>query len=185
MAVKVFPTTNDVGGAGAGKIITESNLVSWLKPILGGSVVVNGFTVPASSATLNLDVAAGEALISGYRVVIDAATTLAMTASTTNYIYLKLTRDASNNVTGATFEVNATGIAPADSVKIAKATTSASAVTGTADARIVSLGAAANTNGVAYIRNQSGQLQFSADGVTWIDAGTQAYVDPVGLLIKG
>lgn len=139
MTVKVFPTLGDVGGAGAGKVLTEANLVSWLKPLLGGNFVVSGFTVPASSATLNLDVAAGESLLSGYRVVIDTTTTLAMTASVTNHIYLKLTRDASQNVTEATFEVNTTGTAPADSVKIATATADASTVTSTADARVLML----------------------------------------------
>lgn len=137
MAVKIFPTVNDVGGGGAGKVITEDNLVKLIKMFLGQNFVLSGFTVPASSTTLNLDVAAGEANIAGYRVVIDTATTVTCTASVTNYIYLKLTRDASKNVTGATFEVNTTGTAPADSILIATAVTDASTVTSTTDKRIL------------------------------------------------
>jgi len=137
MTTKIFPTVQDVGGGGAGKVITEANLSAWLKQLLGQNFVLSGFTVPASSADLTLSVAAGEANIAGYRVVIDTATTVTCTASATNHIYLKLTRDASQNVTGATFEVNTTGTAPADSVKIATAVAGASSITSTTDARVL------------------------------------------------
>ncbi len=155
MTVKVFPTVNDVGGGGAGQVITETNLAMWLKQFLGQNFVLAGFTVPASSVDLTLSVAAGEANIAGYRVVIDAATTVSCTASATNHIYLKLARDASQNVTGATFEVNTTGTAPADSVKVATSTTDASTVTSTTDARQLRALAAAQMDGAAPDQTQA------------------------------
>lgn len=135
MATKVFPTVGDVGGAGAGIKLSEANLAYWLKQLLGQNFVLSGFTVPASSADLTLSVALGEANISGYRVVIDAATTVTCTASNTNHIYLKLTRDGLGNVTTASFEVNITGVAPTDSVKIATAVAGVSSISSTTDAR--------------------------------------------------
>jgi len=137
MAVKIFPTVNDVGGGGAGKVISEANLVNLIRQFLRQNFVLTGFTVPASSTNLTLSVAAGEANISGYRVVIDTATTITCTASATNYIYLNLTRDASGNVTGAIFTVNTTGTATAYSILIATAVTDANTVTSTTDKRIL------------------------------------------------
>lgn len=135
MATKIFPTVNDVGGAGSGKVLTEANLAYWLKQLLAQNFILSGFTVPGSSVDLTLSVAPGEANIAGYRVVIDSATTVTCTASATNHIYLKLTRDASQNVTSAEFEVNTTGTPPADSVKIATAVAGASSISSTTDAR--------------------------------------------------
>lgn len=136
MATKIFPTVNDVApSAGGGKVLTEANLAYWLKQLLGQNFVLSGFTVPASSADLTLSVALGEAMIGGYRVVKDAAENVTCAASATNHIYLKLTRDASQNVTGAVFEVNTTGTAPADSVKIATAVAGVSSISSTTDAR--------------------------------------------------
>lgn len=135
MTTKIFPTVNDVGG---GKTITEVNFVTLIKAFLAKNFVVSGFTAPASSADLVLPIDPGEACISGYDVSVDVITNVTCTASATNHIYLKLTRDVSNNVTGATFEVNTTGVAPADSVKIRTAVTGASSITSTADARILS-----------------------------------------------
>ncbi len=155
MATKVWPSTNDVGGAGAGKVITESNLTSWIKTLVAQNFVVSGFTVPASSTTLNLDVAAGEAILSGYRVVIDAATTVTCTASATNHIYLQLTRDASNNVTEATFAVNTTGTAPADSVKIATAVADATSIISTTDARQLRAYAVSQVDGASPDQTQA------------------------------
>ncbi|MDA8212153.1 MAG: hypothetical protein M0021_09790 [Clostridia bacterium] len=137
MATKVFPTVNDVGSAGSGKTITEANLIAWLKALIAQNFVVSGFTVPASSVDLTLSIALGQACIDGRRVDIDTATTVTCTANATNHIYLKLTKDASQNVTGAVFEVNTTGVAPADSVKICTAVAGASSISSTADARVL------------------------------------------------
>ncbi|MGE5553290.1 MAG: phage tail protein [Betaproteobacteria bacterium] len=134
MATTIFPTVNDVGGSGAGKVLSEANLTALIK-MLSQNFVVSGFTLPSSDPDLVIPVAAGEAMISGYRVVLDAATNVTCTANATNHIYLKLNRDASGNVTGATFEVNTTGTAPADAVKIGMAVAGASSITSTTDAR--------------------------------------------------
>lgn len=149
MSTKCFPTVNDVGGAGSGKVITEANITALVKMLLGQAFVLTGFTVPASSVNLTLSVALGEAMIAGYRVVKDAAETVTCSPSATNHIYLKLTRDASQNVTGAVFEVNTTGVAPADSVKIATAVAGASSVTSTTDARVLMPFASSQVSGVA------------------------------------
>lgn len=135
---KIFPTANDIGTGGAGNIITEDNLALWMKHAIRRNYVYSGFTVPSSSTDLTLEVASGEANISGFRVVIDVPTTVSCTASATNYIYLKLVRDASGLVTGAAFEVNTTGIAPDDSVLLAEAITDATTVTSTTDKRPLS-----------------------------------------------
>lgn len=137
MAVKIFPSVNDVAPTtGDGITIKEANLVSLLAAFINKAFVMSGLTVPGSSANLNLDVALGEAFIKGYWVKLDAATTVACTASSTNHIFLGLTKDGGGNVTGVTFTVNTTGTAPADSVKLATAVTSGSAVTSTSDVRV-------------------------------------------------
>lgn len=132
MATTVFPTTNDIGG---GRLLSEENISSLVKLLLGQSFVNSGFTVPSSSADLTLDVAAGEAVIDGFRVNIDSVTTVTCTASQTNHIYLKLTTDVDGNVDGAEFEVNTTGTAPSQSLKIAEAAADGAAVTSTTDRR--------------------------------------------------
>ena len=175
MGTKVFPTTNDVGGAGAGKVITEANLTALVKMLLGQAFVLSGFTVPASSLDLTLSVAAGEANIAGYRVVIDSATTVSCTASATNHIYLKLTRDASQNVTGAVFEVNTTGTPPVDSVKIATAVAGASSISSTTDARVLTPFTFSQVSG------QVGTVQVADGAITAAkvaaDVATQAELD--------
>lgn len=128
-----------MGGSGLGKYATESNLAKFLKSVIARNSVISGFTVPASDADLTISVAAGEALIEGYIVTIDTATNVTVTASATNHVYLQLTRDGSQNVTGAQFVVNTTGIAPSDSVKLFTCVASASAITSTTDARPLSI----------------------------------------------
>jgi len=96
---------------------------------------VSGFTLPASDADLNIDVAAGVAVIDAHYVEITTATSVTCTASQTNYIYLKLTKDGGSLVDAATFEVNTSGTPPADSVYIGTAVASGTAVTSTTDQR--------------------------------------------------
>lgn len=129
MATTIFPTVNDVGGSGKGKTITEANLSNLIAALCGATgFVISGFTF-GTSANLTVTAAAGQALIDGYLVSTDASLTRTLTASATNYVYLQLTRDASQNVTGVTLTHNTTGSTPADSILLGTATTSASAIT--------------------------------------------------------
>lgn len=139
MAIIIFPTVNDVGGSGQGKYATESNLVRWLKQSVCRSSVIIGFTVPGSDPDLTIAVDAGEAIISGYFVKIDTSLNVTVSASAMNHVFLQLTRDGSNNVTGIQFVVNTSGIEPVDSVKIFTCIADVSAITSTLDARPLSI----------------------------------------------
>ncbi len=128
----ITPTANSVGGS---KAITELLAASWVGGLYAQGWVQSGFTVPASDADLVLTVTLGTAFISGYRITATGTLDVTCAASTTNHIFLKLSRDGGGKVTGAVLEVNATGVPPADSAKLATATTSGTAVTSTEDQR--------------------------------------------------
>lgn len=132
----VSPTVNDVNGGvtGDGVNTDEDTAAPWRLGV-EGNYVISGFVLPASSGTLTIDVPTGKAIVSGYYVTVPGNTTLTVTASSTNHVYLKLIRDGSNHVSSAVYEVNTTGIAPADSVKIGMAVASGSAITSSWQAR--------------------------------------------------
>lgn len=134
----IWPSQNDIAQvAGNGKKVLENQ---WAKPIgaLGiNNLSLTGLTVPASDADLNIDVAAGTAYIAGRHITIPAATSVTAAASNTNYVFLKLSRDGSNLVTGAVFEVNTTGTPPADSTPICTLVASGTAITSTVDKRLI------------------------------------------------
>lgn len=131
----VWPTANDISStSGDGNKLRENAMSPW-RVGLDRNYVITGFGAPLSSANLDISIPAGEAMISGYRVVIPGSTTVTCAASTTNYIFLKLTRDGSNKVNAAVFERN-TGVDPSESVLICTAITSGSAITDTVDARV-------------------------------------------------
>ena len=133
---EIWPSQNDVSQtAGNGKKLLENQWQELLGALTNSNFLHAGGLLPASSGNLNMDVPACQALISGRFVDIPAATTLTAAASSTNHVFLKLTRDGGNLVTGASFEVNTTGTAPADSVKIGTLVASGSAITSTTDAR--------------------------------------------------
>ena len=132
----IWPTDGDVGTAdGDGDGLFEVPMTDWLAKATQTHYVVSGLTVPASDADLNVDVAAGDAVIDGKLVSIPATTSVALANNATNYLYLKLIK-SSGKVTGAAFEVNTTGTPPSDSVKLAELVTSAGATTGTTDCRV-------------------------------------------------
>ncbi|HEY3363964.1 MAG TPA: hypothetical protein VGK74_02775 [Symbiobacteriaceae bacterium] len=138
MAVKIFPSANDVAGsAGDGITWKEANATSWLKAIAAADFVISGFLLPATSASLTIAVPLGQAMLQGYWVTIDASTNVVCTASNTNYIYLVLTLDGSSHVTTAGFTANTTGTPPANSLLIGTAVAGASSVTSTVDKRLV------------------------------------------------
>lgn len=147
----IWPSQNDVAQtAGDGKKLLENQ---WAKPtavFARNNYSLTGLTVPASDADLNIDVALGTAYIAGRHINIPAATSVTATASATNHVFLKLTRDGSNLVTGASFEVNTTGTPPADSTKIATLTAGASSISATTDARILSTTITVLTSGTSW-----------------------------------
>lgn len=134
----VFPSSNDLFGAGVagdGVNMREGNLADrWLANLFAQNCVISGLALPASSGNLTLTVPVGKAYLAG-RFLDVASTVITCAASVTNHIFLKITRDAGLNAAAVKYEVNTTGTAPADSVKLGTATTSGSAVTATADKR--------------------------------------------------
>lgn len=136
---RVTPSLNDVNGgvAGDGVNAYEKFVAPWRKGF-ERSYIESGFVIPSSSGNLNIDIPLGVAIISGYRVNVPGSTTLTVTDAATNYIFLKLTRDGSNNVAAAKFEVNTSGTAPADSTLIAVAVAAGGAITSALDCRVLS-----------------------------------------------
>ncbi len=135
----IWPSQNDVAQtAGNGKKLLENQ---WAKVSTGAFSINNyslsGLTVPATSASLNIDVALGAAYLAGRSISIPGATTVTATLNATNYIFLKLSRDGANLATGVVLEVNTTGTAPADSTPIATLTAGAATITATVDKRIM------------------------------------------------
>jgi len=136
----VFPTSNDLFGAGAagdGVNMREGNLAAnWLANMLQENYVISGFLLPVSSVDLDIVIPTGKAYIAGYFVDV-TATTVTAAASSTNHVFLRLDLDGGNNVSAAVFEVNTTGTAPARSVKIGTLTTDADNITATAGERSI------------------------------------------------
>ena len=148
----IWPSQNDVAQtAGDGKKLLENQ---WAKPtavFAGNNYSLTGLTVPGTSGTLNINVALGTAYLAGRHITIPAATTVTATASTTNFVFLKLTRDGSNLVTGAAFEVNVSGTPPADSTPIATLTAGATTITATSDLRILPTTITVLTSGTSWV----------------------------------
>lgn len=112
MPTKVFPTVHDVGGGGGGRVISEKSLSRFaarLLPPLHAYVCdlgagFGGFLVTAG-AGLEAVMAAGEAVIAGYRVVVEGPTSLALAPNDTQFVVFGLQRDDTGYVTGATATV--------------------------------------------------------------------------------
>lgn len=135
MAIEVFPTANDIGGSGTGRTATEENMVQTLDRFSTPSSILSGMTLPASAVDLNLEVAAGRAWIDGYLVRFPAAETVAITASSTVYLWLQLTGagDSPPAVTATAWVETATLTNPGNAALVGEITTSGSAITGTDD----------------------------------------------------
>ncbi len=155
----VFPSHNEVAPVGSeddASDLAEQTTAQLIKGISKSrDYVESGFTVPSSSASLNIDVALGVAFISGLRVDVPGATTITASPSTTNHVYLKFTRDGNGDVDEALFEVNTTGTPPADSIKIATLVAGVGTITSTTDAR--------NLTAVEFKKTRL--LIFTASGV--------------------
>ena len=135
MAIEVFPTANAIGGSGTGRTGTEENMVQTLDRCSTQSSILSGMTLPASAADLNLIIAAGRAGIDGYLVRLPAAETVAITASSTGYLWLQLTGagDSPPAVTATAWVETATLTNPGNAALVGKITTSGSAITATDD----------------------------------------------------
>ena len=135
MAIEVFPTANDIGGSGTGRTGTEENMVQTLDRYSTPSSILSGMTLPASAVDLDLVVAAGRAWIDGYLVRFPAAETVAITASSTVYLWLQLTGagDSPPAVTATAWVETATLTNPGNAALVGEITTSGSAITGTDD----------------------------------------------------
>jgi len=102
---------------------------------VNSNFVVSGLVIPASSADLDIAIPLGVAIIDGRRVNIPGSTTVTAADTDTNYVFLKLNKNASNQVTSAEFEVNVSGTFPTSAVKIAELVAAGGAITSTVDSR--------------------------------------------------
>lgn len=94
--------------------------------------IISGLALSAGTG-LNVAISAGVSWIAGYYLDWDASSEIALSAASTNYVYLTIQRDVNDNVTGVSFVVNTTGTPPTDDhAVLGTATTDGSAVTGTA-----------------------------------------------------
>lgn len=138
MAFDVYPVGANSGFAEESAIDSEKDRdVAALGGRLADHVadpVGGDFDLTTSGSSLDVDVAAGTAFMSGHRVVSDATETVTVDASSTNYIWL-VVRDAETG--NAIIEYNTTGSAPsgAYAMKMAEVDTDSSGVTTTRDYR--------------------------------------------------
>lgn len=185
MATKIFPSTNDVNGgvAGQGKTLTEANLKTLqAMPYFDRPYVKSG-AVCTNGGGLLLTVATGHYCIDGRWIYKDASENVTLTASSTNRVWLQLTKDGSGNVTGTTWNVQTGTTVPSDAVLVAEVVTGASTITTIkesfrgviAPGRLIKAGTAitANTGGVAssttpYTPAMAAVNDVMGDGLTTV-----------------
>lgn len=157
MATKIFPSVNDIAPTqGDGKTLKESNLSNWAGRVsYAADLIISGLSASAGTG-LNLNISSGNAFIDGRWVNKNAQESVTLTDNTTNHVFLKLTKDGSGNVTGASLEANTTGIAPADSIKICEAATSGGSVSSVTDKRNISVSIAKTPSGSIVAIDESG-----------------------------
>lgn len=111
MATTVFPETSDA--------VTESTWQSLNTAIsAGGSWTTEGFDV-TDGGGLDVDVAAGKALVDGYYIESDSTQSVTLTDSATNYLWLE---------PDGTLTDNTTGTNPGDALLLATVVTSGGSV---------------------------------------------------------
>lgn len=123
---------------------------------------------------LNLAIAAGAYCLDGYLVTKDASETVLLTASSTNRVWLQLTRDGDDNITGTTWNVQTGTTVPDDAVMVAIVVTGVSTITtiSTTFRGIISPGAriatatvnSANSGNIAGVDMAS--IPLVGDGIT-------------------
>jgi len=89
MAIEVFPTANDIGGAGTGRSSTEENIAQFSGIGIGQSTILSGFTA-AEGVGLNVLLAPGRASIGGYIIRNQGFLNVPVTDETTGYLWLQL-----------------------------------------------------------------------------------------------
>jgi hypothetical protein len=149
----IFPSGYDIAGVvGDGITMRERSLSdNWLGLQSVNNFTSSGLVIPASSLTLSLTMPTGVAYIAG-RYLSLPTTVLTFSPSTTSYVFLKVTRDANLNVTGAYYEVNTTSTPPVDATPIGTAITGVGAVTSTTDVRLLGpRGIIALTSGTSWV----------------------------------
>jgi hypothetical protein len=112
------------------KVIEPSDFEKMFSQDFIRDYIVSGFTV--SSATgLSVNITLGEARLKGLHIESTATENVAsLTANTSNYIYITLSRDGNSEAQSWDFSKNTSGTIPTDSILLAKVTTNGSSVTG-------------------------------------------------------
>lgn len=145
MAKRIFPSANNVGNADGlpSRYGSERLMNLWMRYarlsardsfIVGVNDFVPGLNTPNN---LNITVGAGFAIINGYMIESTVQDLVAVNASVTNYVFLKYTLDVNNLANAVAYEVNTSGTAPANSIKIAEVIAGGSSVSTITDYRQV------------------------------------------------
>lgn len=124
MTLILIPRTDTISA----KLVAATDWEKYFNSIIA-QYIVTGLTVSASTG-LSVDITAGKARVLGlYLENTATANKGSLTASTTNYLYMKVTRAGSNEPESWDWFVNTIGGSVTDAFLIAKITTSASSVT--------------------------------------------------------
>ena len=133
MAIEVFPTTSDIGGAGTGRSSTEETISQVLGIGIGQSSVLAGMA-PSDGGGLTVTIAAGRCCIGGYIVRASSSEDVAVSDDTTGYLWLQLTGAASYDVTATAWVETADLTSPpANAALITKFVTSGGSVSSVQD----------------------------------------------------
>jgi len=97
-------------------------------PYFGKPYILSGGAITAGTGN-SINISAGVAVINGWRFAFAAQTNLAMTASTTNHVWLQMTVDGSGNYTGVAWVVNITTALVTNGVYVGQVVEGASAPT--------------------------------------------------------
>lgn len=89
--------------------------------------VRSGFNI-TDAGGLNANVASGTAYVIGCKAISDGTEVLALTGSSTNYVFIQVSRDGANEPASWAFVVNTTGTPPSNSMKIAEVVTGVSTI---------------------------------------------------------
>jgi len=127
MAKILIPRSDSISA----KVIEPSDFESFFSDDIINEYVKSGFTLSAGSG-LSVNIAIGKARLKGLFIHNDSASSKgSLSASSTNSIYITLTRDSNSEAESWDFTSNTTGTTPTDSLFIGTATTDGSSVTAT------------------------------------------------------
>lgn len=135
MAESIFPSENDIGGLGVGRIGSEENLSGIFGAGQRRNFIARGLVAGIKTGLL-VDVTLGAAIISGYYWVSDASEDVTVNASETDaQWYIQLTRDGTTNDVNGWQWVRFVAPKddgsddPVDSVRVFRTTTNATVIT--------------------------------------------------------